>query len=76
MKQIKNARHGFQPTEMLCFLQKLASVPHGSLERSIHLIKKEAFVPLIEKRCLSRLIRHVLRPMDRSKHMGGIQLGF
>lgn len=44
VKQIKNARHGFRPTEMLCFLKKLASIPHGSLERSINLIKNEAFV--------------------------------
>lgn len=52
-----SAWYGFEPTEMLCFLKKLASIPHGSLERSIHFIKIEAFVLTYRKAVFGRLMR-------------------
>ncbi|XP_031274305.1 uncharacterized protein LOC116132774 [Pistacia vera] len=43
-QQIKNAREGFQPFEMLCFVHKLASMPSSDLKRSIDWIKNIAVV--------------------------------
>ncbi|KDO75184.1 hypothetical protein CISIN_1g0448892mg, partial [Citrus sinensis] len=45
------------PTEMLFLLKKLASIPHGSLERSIHFIKIEAFVLTYRKAVFGRSMR-------------------
>lgn len=42
---------------MLFLLKKLASIPHGSLERSIHFIKIEAFVLTYRKAVFGRSMR-------------------